>query len=240
MENSETAHHLIEVQSLLNKVSFHKKNIKQNFQRTDSIKQQREKSQQRLEEVHTLLKSVDESFNNEDLQLQKESKELEHKNQQRNLVTSEKELNAIEHDIITLEESISQLEQKALEHLEEKEKLEQEISDLSSFCEGSLKSLQNVEKEVEQLNQNEDQQINNYQDRIDQIISLLPPVIGKEFLGLIEKFEDNKPLSFLKSGNCGQCHYSIPRALEEALQKSFCLEFCPNCNRVLIPENVPH
>jgi len=209
MENSETAHHLIEIQSLLNKVSFHKKNIKQNLHRTDSIKGQREKSQQRLEEVHKLLESVDESFNNEDLQLQKDSKELEHKNQQ-------------------------------LEHLEEKEKLEQEISDLSSFCEGSLKSLQNVEKEVEQLNQNEDQQINNYQDRIDQIISLLPPVIGKEFLGLIEKFEDNKPLSFLKSGNCGQCHYSIPRALEEALQKSFCLEFCPNCNRVLIPENVPH
>jgi predicted nucleic acid-binding Zn-ribbon protein len=240
MENSEAAHHLIEIQSLLNKISFHKKNIEKNLLRPSSIKNQRDKTQQRLEEVHELIASVEKTFNDEDKQLQKDTKDLENKDKQKNLVTTEKELSAIEHDIRVLEGSISILEEKALKNLESKEELENEEKDLSSFLNGSLKSLQDIEKEVLEANKLEQNEIDLYEARVEGIISSLPPSMGKEFKSLMDKFENDKPLSFLKNGCCGQCHYSIPRTVEEALQKSFSLEYCPNCNRVLIPENVPH
>ena len=240
MENSETVHSLIEIQSLLKHISVHKKNISEHQSRTESIKVQRQRNSDKLSELKPRLVEIDGTFNEEDLLLKKLTKELDHKLKQKDLVRTEKELTAIEHDITKLQNDISELEDNALNLLEEKEGLETEIQDLEEFLVGSEKTLQKIEEEASIDQKKEEAEIHHYQVRIDEILGHLPDNFKREFIPVFEQFKDKRPLAFLSKGMCRECRYIIPRAVEEALHRSFTIEYCPNCSRVLIPEHIPH
>lgn len=226
---------LAQIQGLDKQIGVHLKTISTQEERLHSLKKTRNFREVQLkadQDLALVLKS-------ESAQKEKELFEIEkliaRSEERKKTATNEAQCKAIENELAKALPIRDQLEEESYQLMERQEVLSQGIKDHQDFLEGSLKSLNEIEKEVVLLTQKEKDQIQKLEERIHLDLESLPVSAKNLWNDLNKKFRFNSPLTFVESGACQECRYSVGRNLESQIEKGGVIEFCPNCKRLLAP-----
>jgi predicted nucleic acid-binding Zn-ribbon protein len=137
--------------------------------------------------------------------------------------------------IKTYETEISTLEEKGFELMTRQEEIETEISDIKGFQAGLEKTIIEIEQEAFAEIQKMNQDIANFDLRLNLLQEELPP----EFNSLLTKTMNKKlahgPFTRVDQGSCYFCRFKISKMdeIEIDLQKN--LKVCNQCGRIFLP-----
>lgn len=75
--------------------------------------------------------------------------------------------------------------------------------------------------------------------RIKEILATLPPELRSHHNNLTRMNNDRKSIAPLRSGTCGNCFLSVPKADRFSIEYMREVVICHNCSVVLYPEGMP-
>lgn len=156
---------------------------------------------------------------------------------QLSLCVTEKEQIAFENQINLIKGEIEKSEVRYFEALEKSEELYSLIKDNNDFMKGSLKTLEDIKKEVLENIQKEEDFILNRNKRINSLLEQCQPSLSSLYLDLEKRFAPKDPVSFLIDKKCTACHMKVDAVLSHSLDEGRSLETCPSCSRLLIPDS---
>lgn len=232
----ESFRHLIEIEALKKENLQNSLQIASENKRISDLEERRKKTleiNENLTQEDKALKLSDSQNKIEDLQLR--FKKL---NAQLSLAVTEKEQVAFESQIKLVKDEVDKLESAYFENLETSENLLIQIKENIGFMEGSLKTLEEIKKEVQVNVASEETIIQNRTKRIDSLMELCHPTFKNLYLELDKKFRPKSvPVCYLLDKKCSACHVTVDSILKQSLEEGRSLEMCPNCSRLLIPES---
>jgi len=226
---------LVEFQGLDKQVGLHLKKISTQTDRLDALKKQRELK----EKNKTLLCHELENLKKEQAQKEKTLFEkdqlIERSESRKKTATNEAQCRAIENEIALFRPQKEKLEIEVFALMEKIDEVQTQISEHQQFLEGSLKTLNEIQAEVEKITHLENEQIKIIEERIELQLSNSPSSVRTLWQDLSKRFRFNSPLSFVENGTCSECRCSIGRNFESLIEKGGIVEFCPQCKRLLAP-----
>ncbi|OUR93642.1 hypothetical protein A9Q84_19430 [Halobacteriovorax marinus] len=229
---------LIELQGHIKSITTHRANIESQNSRLDLVNKHRtlrENSKNELIQKKSTLH--DENLAHEKTLFKKE-KDLEKANGHLTMVTNDNQIKALEKEVSVLTPLIDSLQENVLENMETIEGLEQEITDCTSFIEGSLESLKELTLEVDSEVKKENQQIENYQSRAKLLLESLETNQRSLFLSVKKTVKDHQVVAFLQGKNCSRCKFEAPSSQVTEVENGRSLELCSNCGRILVPATI--
>jgi predicted nucleic acid-binding Zn-ribbon protein len=236
--NKENYRILKEINSLNNSVLSLEKTIESELNRISKIEAMRvkrfelqEKSSLNLKEQRQKLSKVEERIAYFDNLINKGKEQL-------NQLFSESEVAALNNQVENAKSEMDDFEMQGLEIIEKIDELNQEIKDCTTFLEGSLESIAEIETEINESNKDVYQEIKNKKIRKESCFEQLPPGVVKKLKYLLDKGLSVAPLSQITDHNCCEmCGYLVPMAILAAVEKQSKFMCCPSCERILIPQS---
>jgi len=226
--------HLIEIEALkiqnqsdLAQISSEEKRISD----LENLRARRERETFALEEEDKNLKLFTSEQEIEGKQLK-----ITRLNSQMDLVTSEKEQQALESQLAIMKKELESLEVKYFLNLERHEAIEVEKKEAYSFLSGSIASLEEIKKDVDNIKIKYLAAIAGRLERIKSLEEICDSKLKKFYHELEKKFLPKRPVAFLIDKKCNQCHMQVDFFFKSSLGEGRSFETCPNCGRLLIPE----
>jgi predicted nucleic acid-binding Zn-ribbon protein len=150
---------------------------------------------------------------------------------------TEKEQIAFENQIKLVKEEIEKSETLYFEALEKSEEFLTLIQENNEFMKGSVTTLEDIKKEVQENILKEEGLITNRNKRIQSLMDQCQPSLTSLYLDLEKRFAPKGPVSFLIAKKCTACHMQVDAILSQSLDEGRSLETCPSCSRLLIPDS---
>lgn len=227
---------LIQAQALDNDIKKHLDAIQDNIQRIAMIKQQRA---QREDQKNANQESLNTKIH-ENSTLEKELAETENKieksNEHLSVATNQQQADAINKELETLQPKADNLENQILELIDEIDQLKINICEDEEFLSGSLETLNELETEVLTINENENKQIKTLEERVENLLSLVPERYKTAYMQSQKNHRFQHPIAFIDaSRNCNQCRFALDITIQEHVTKGLSPETCPSCTRLLLP-----
>ncbi|MCK5074057.1 MAG: hypothetical protein KAQ98_11570 [Bacteriovoracaceae bacterium] len=226
---------LIEVQSLENYIHVHLKKIDYHKKRISDIEEKRKNAKEDLNEKTDKLSILKTKIKKDEARLYDLETKLSKTRENMKVVTTNQQISALEKEIEVLVPQRDSLEENSLEVMEKIEILETDVTELEGFLNGSEKTMQEIKTEVESNIRDEQHEIDNYNERVENLLSLIPPQMCAVFKNVNKKYKYKNPLTFVENNTCIQCSFIIERNLSSSIEKGTIIELCPNCERLLIP-----
>ncbi len=154
------------------------------------------------------------------------------------MMTTTQQIEATEKEIATLSPQKEILEDQLLEYMETAEDIEQQVCDADSFLKGSLRSLDEIQIESNDITTKENREIANYQKRIDLLLENIPQQFKDAFLSLNKKYRFCSPVTMVTNGSCAGCYLGISKQQQVEIEKAVTIHFCNGCGRLLLPEKL--
>lgn len=201
-----------------------------------------------LKEIYSIEKLVDEQtkiINEENLRLlrlkEQRDKRITHNDSLgEKLSLLQKRLNEVEEKLKQRlnPEVLDQVEAQGLTLLEEIEKVELEKTDTQTFLQGLAQSFKEIQSEVSQTQDQAQQQIDSYKQRINLLTDGLP-VEAQSLLSKVQRRSlAHGPFSFIQAGRCHFCHMSVSKQDESDIDTKLALKTCKSCGRIMLPYKV--
>jgi len=231
---------LIEIQSLQNYQKKHLDEIASQESRIHSLIKKKNEThleftdtKKKITELKPLLIQNENSLN----ALEKRISSL--KTNQMMVKTTE-QLLAIDKELATVTSEKEKLEHIILEQMETISNWEDALDTFNSFLFGIDKSIQEIQAEANQAIKEENTQISNYQERINELIQIIPKEAKEIFLNVNKKHLYNSPITLIQNNACSKCNYPIDRNMSSLIEKGTILELCPGCERLIAPHNAQY
>jgi len=225
---------LIEIQSILKKIETLNNKIEGEKKRVSDIENQLKFREELYATDKEALVKLGFLLKEKESNLLKAEKKLKEAKDNQKKVDSEKQAKAIDEEISSLEISKRELEDFILNHLDEQETLNNNIADFESFKSGVLKTLREIQNDVDEKIQIEFNEIKNLKQREENLISILPKNFQDIFSMTAKRLKSNS-LAYIDHGKCGGCQMSIPSMICQEVESGTVLELCPSCGRILLP-----
>ena len=226
---------LVQVQGLDKKISQHLKNISTQEERVLSLKKARDLREQRRKMDLDLRDQLKKNLNSKEKELFEKDQLITRSLERQKSASTEAQCKAIENELAQFVPQKNKLEEEIYELLEKQEVIEQNIQEHETFLTGSLKTLNDIQSEVDSLTLKDREEIKILEERIQLDLDSAPPSVKNIWNELHKKFRFNSPLTFVENGLCLECRYSVGRNLENQIDKGGVVEYCPNCKRLLAP-----
>ncbi len=226
---------LKEIQSLDNMIKKHLDAISSEESRKDNVlnlraKRETEKVgfQEKTKENGALISCLEKELF--DWEKKRRQAEL---NQER--ASDQKQAEALEKEINQITPRCEELEEKVLNLLEENECLDTQVAECDEFLKGSLKTLEQIDKEITEETQVERQQISNYEERITALLESIPQELRNAFKLAREKHRFNMPLARIVNRSCEKCRFQVDSQTLSLIDQAKTISHCDQCQRLLIP-----
>ncbi|MCF8059193.1 MAG: hypothetical protein K9K67_07850 [Bacteriovoracaceae bacterium] len=229
--------HLKEVQSLDKMIKKHLDIIQEQSARRDYIVKIRHTRETEKEGLLIESKDHTASINQFEKELFDWEKKLEKALEQLPMAKSEQQINALQKEQSMAEENVEHLQDKILSLLEEQEILESKIEECISFLKGSKLTLDTIDKEILEVTQVEQNEIDKYEIRIKALLEDVPDTLKLSFLKARKKHRFNQPLSRVMQGGCEKCRFILDKMTQSRIELLQTVEVCSQCERLLIPYN---
>jgi predicted nucleic acid-binding Zn-ribbon protein len=226
---------LMEIQSLGLKIISHEELIEGQLKRLQHIEKIRQNREQERLEDQTLWHQFHQEFSLLEKNLAQTTTKLTQAEQKLANAQTQIQQTAAEHEISHLKLQKTNEENRWFELSELMENLKLKLTEHQEFLIGSLKSLQELKQEVDQIISIEKKHIHNYQSRIDSLLSEVDPKIKFRYEDLRKK--TNRPLAYIINQNCEKCLCQISYAIIMNVEKMTSYETCLGCGRILLPHN---
>lgn len=227
--------HLIEIEALKKENLTNLERIASENKRISDLEERRKKTlalNENLALEEKSLKLTESQNKIEDMQLR-----LSKLTAQLSLAVTEKEQIAFENQIKLVKEEIEKSETLYFEALEKSEEFLTLIQENNEFMKGSVTTLEDIKKEVQENILKEEGLITNRNKRIQSLMDQCQPSLTSLYLDLEKRFAPKGPVSFLIAKKCTACHMQVDAILSQSLDEGRSLETCPSCSRLLIPDS---
>lgn len=232
----ETFRNFIEIESLNKKIAQHIAEIASQEKRLIDAEGKKESALLQINEKNELIHSL--KLKEIELAVSTLEKKLGQYQEQMNLVKTQKELDSLTHEINSTKAKLTEAESDFFSKIDQASLLETSIKDLKNFCTGIDSSIAEIKNEVEQEIFHHQKEIKNYQNRVESLLDQQNPVDKKMYLELSKKFKSSTPTAFINGKNCSVCRINIDAQTINLVDHAKSLELCPNCGRILLPNNL--
>lgn len=229
---------LIEIQSLMKKISTHNENIKSHENRVLFVEATRKKRSDARDNLLNDKENIVKETNLLEKELYAKEKDLNRANENLTKASNQTQMEALEKEISIFSPAIDEIQEKILSNLENLENLEIEIQTADEFLKGSLETIAELKNEVQSDVELENKEIKNYQSRIDSLLSLLEHNHRDFFEQTLKNIKDDQVVSFLNGRICSRCRYEASSTQVTEIENGRSLEVCNNCSRILIPKTI--
>lgn len=230
----ESFRHLIEIDALKRANETNLLNIQSEKNRISALDSKRILFAQEIEASKAAITAIGLSALEREVEILQQS--LSRQMEQLNLVTTQKEQSSLELQIAELKDKLQTHEESYFLKLSHSEELEEKIKNHENFLSGSLLTINEIQSEVDQHVAREEKIISDRQSRIEALYLQMHPSLKSLYLELEKNFKGKKPVGFLLQKKCSECHMQVDTLMRASLEEGKSIEFCPNCNRLLIPE----
>lgn len=226
---------LVEIQGLDKKIAQHLKTISTQEDRLTSLKKQRELKEKNLVQLEAEFQTLKLEQSKKEKELFERDQLIERSELRMKTATNEVQCKAIENELALFRPQKEKLEMEVYALMEKIENLQSEIAEHQQFLNGSLKTLNEIQVEVDKVQSVEKEQIKNLDERIELSLQDAPPSVRTLWKDLSKRFPHQPALCFIENGACSECRCSIGRNFEALIEKGGAVEFCPHCKRLLTP-----
>jgi len=232
----DTFRNFIEIEGLKSKMALHLANISGENKRISDLSSKRESIDAEIKQFQTTIHDL--KLKDLELKISALESSLSKLKMQMNMVKNEKELSSLNHEIEHTKTQLTELESTYFLGLEKSEELNLKILEHQEFLKGSLQSLNEIKSEAEIIIEKNQQEIINYQKRVDAILENEKPAHKQLYLEMSTKFKTSSACSFINHKNCSACRINIDANTVNNVENGRALELCPNCGRILLPNNL--
>lgn len=233
--NKEIFRILKEINSLYEKRTKLENEIEVENQRAAKIENQRNEKKEELDQFQTEHKDLSGQLAKVEAEIHSEQKKLETSKQHISSVFTEQEVNSLQSQINTYQENLDNFENDGLELMEKIEELTQNISDHKGFLTGSKETLDEISKEISELNQPRLKEIETLNTRVSALLSDIPEDIVKRFNQVLDLKLPKSPMTTIDKKQCSMCRFQLEQSLVDDVEKLFKFKQCSGCRRILIP-----
>lgn len=232
----ETFRNFIEIEGLNKKIAQHIAEIASQEKRIKDAEGKKLSAMMNIDQNNLRIKEL--KLKELELTVSGLEKKLAHYQEQMSLVKNQKELDSLTHEINSTKSQLTIEETDFFNKIDLVTTLENEILDLNNFVKGINESIDEIKKEVEiEISKNK-KEIDNFQLRINSLLDQLNPSDKKMYQELAVKFKSTSPTAFIIGKNCSLCRINIDAQTINLVDHAKSLEICPNCNRLLLPNNL--
>lgn len=226
---------LIECSSLEKKIHSHLCTINEEVKRLDFILDKKLKKSDRYDQITQELHGTKQQIQVLEKDLQQKYQTIERSKEHLSLASNQKQADTLEREIQSLTESIETLEEQSLTLMEQIENQEAERDELHSFLEGVEATISELNTEIENIKTKEKKEIQIYEARIKDLLSNCDKDLSNAYAELAKKNRFDSPITFFKGKNCRECGFMIDESARDSVDRSFQLEFCSSCGRIICP-----
>lgn len=227
--------HLIEAQSLEKTIKEQLDGISEQDGRVLHIEKQREIFSKETNLLTSELKDKNILMSTLEKDLASAESKFEKTNEHIPLARNENEANALQKELDSLAPKIELLQNQILDLLEEVENLETLISEKEDFLQGSAKSLEAIKEEAIKEKNLHQSKIDSLEERVRLLMEQTGENHRTAYRLSCERHKYNNPLSFVISGSCSVCRYTLNQMQADEIEKGGITESCPGCGRLLTP-----
>lgn len=159
--------------------------------------------------------------------------ELKNISKQENEVLSETIQKRLQDKKQNLESELNLIQDQGLTYIEELEDKEETIKELQGFLNGIDSTIEEIKKEVYQLEYLNLEKASIVRNRIDECLNELPKNEKESYLKLKSKAPSLSTLSIVNNAKCSHCYFEIHTSKLNELKKEKLIS-CSACNRILI------
>ncbi len=150
-------------------------------------------------------------------------------------LSEESSITSMEKQIAELETKRIKLEDEIFVILEKAEAEEQNIKEAQSFLEGSLRSLNEIKKDVNAKNEGYQKELDSLLNRVGLLKESLPIQFQTKLEQVLSKKVQISSFTRIKSNTCEFCKRDISRMEETEIEQKLALKTCQGCGRIFIP-----
>ncbi len=151
-------------------------------------------------------------------------------------VKTNKEYQAFLSEIDHLKEKMDQYEVEIIEHLDAADRLKEVLKDKEKTYFEEKEKLEARRSELEEKLKHLPDELRVLKERRDHLAKQIPAPLLKRYTTLLEK-RGGVAVVYAVREICQGCHMNIPPQLFNQVQKAEEIITCPNCNRILVPED---
>jgi len=149
-------------------------------------------------------------------------------------VKTNKEYQAFLLEIEHLKEKIANFEMEILEHLDTVDKLRETIKETEKTFKEEKAALEKEKALLESNIVHLPDALSTLLEERNKLEEAIPEDILRKYKTLVEK-RGGIAVSYVKDEICQGCHMNIPPQLFNQVQRADTINFCPHCNRILVP-----
>jgi predicted nucleic acid-binding Zn-ribbon protein len=229
-------HDLLVIQSLDYKIKEHLSVIEAEDKRLQFLmKQYESRSDERSQSATTLLQ-LQENLKKCDLEHQQLLTRIERLTQDAKYADA-KQLPMIEKEIQSANERLHVVDVELYERMEREEECQIRLRDHESFLRGAEKTIAQLKTDITLLQQKEHQSIKQYEERIRDMLSALPPPFKQAFDQANRRHRFKQPMTYLDQLHCQVCRFQQDRSTVMEVEEGKGLHLCQGCGRLLLPLN---
>jgi predicted nucleic acid-binding Zn-ribbon protein len=231
----ETIKNFIEIYGLTLKIDTLKKEIELENRRISAIEQNSKARADELNAAENDLKAL----NIKGLEINLSSLQEKHSKlkEQYSQIKNDRELQSYNHEIEALLKNIEELESSLFVAMEKEEILNQKILQAKNFLAGISTTKNEIEMEVKSATKGLDDQVENYNNRINALVLELPNIAKTIYLETKKRSKNSIFMSFVENKICSHCHTQVDAITSNNVINAICIEVCPNCGKILLPTN---
>lgn len=233
--NKEQFKILKEINSLLLKIKEIDLNIESENSRVTKIINLREEKKSHHLKLQDELVAIQKDIDLNEKKLKEIAKIKETSEKSSHLIKNESEAEKFSLQQKKLNDDISSAEDLIFSLLQRFDDIQNEISETALFLEGSLITLNDIKKEVLEINEPLLKEIEKLKVRIEYLKGELSQNFKTKLESTLNKNLKNSPFTRIISSYCEHCKLLVSKIDEEAIERNLSLKSCSGCSRIFIP-----
>jgi predicted nucleic acid-binding Zn-ribbon protein len=187
-----------------------------------------------FEEEAARIDSLEKERRQKERELEAAGEKIEKIQGQLHEVKTNKEYQAFLLEIEHLKEKIANFEMEILEHLDTVDTLREAIKETEKTFKEEKAALEKKKALLENNIVHLPDALTALLEERNKLEEAIPENILKKYKTLVEK-RGGIAVSYVKDEICQGCHMNIPPQLFNQVQRADKINFCPHCNRILVP-----
>lgn len=216
-------------------IQGHQKVFTDHESRISKLKNLRLSKEQDLKDSDAELAKLNQNYTLEEKNNQMLTRDLTQAEANTMASTNDHELKSANTQIATKKPLKEKSDQALYDLLMAIEEQEHEIKDLTTFLQGSLITLTEIESEVAIDLKKEKSEIENLELRINLLIDSLPPNFKSKFESVNKKHRFKSPVTVITNNHCGECFMVVSKMQISHVDRGATIELCPQCERIFLP-----
>lgn len=233
---AESLRNIVEIEGLKRKINELDNSTKAELKRLSDIEQKRIDTQNSIKDYEQKIHDL--KLKEAELDILNLENKIEKLKSQTSMVKNEKEANILEKEISLLITEHKTKEDNYFKNLDFESQYQNNISDYKNFLEGSLETLNEIKKEVDEFSSKNNLEVSNLQKRINSLLENTTNTYSKVYLETSNRLKVAPTTAYINGKNCSVCKIAIDQLTITNVENHVSLEQCPNCGRILIPHNL--